>query len=81
MTRARNKIGRVDTEGELGVRWLTTGQVAKRLGVAMQTVSKWIDSGRLLGIRLPGSKDRRVHPSALEAFEREWGFDRARGKK
>lgn len=81
MSRARNKIGRVDTEGELGVRWLTTGQVAKRLGVAMQTVSKWIDSGRLLGIRLPGSKDRRVHPSALEAFEREWGFDRARGKK
>ena len=81
MSRARNKIGRVDTEGELGVRWLTTGQVAKRLGVSMRTVSKWIDSGMLLGIRIPGSKDRRVHPSALEAFEREWGFDRARGKK
>lgn len=80
MSRARNKIGRVDTEGELGVRWLTTGEISKRLGVAMRTVSKWIDEGRLVGIRLPGSRDRRVHPSALEAFEREWGFDRARGK-
>lgn len=80
MSRARNKIGRVDTEGELGVRWLTTGEISKRLGVAMRTVAKWIDEGRLVGIRLPGSRDRRVHPSALEAFEREWGFDRARGK-
>jgi excisionase family DNA binding protein len=80
-SRARSRIGKVDDEGALGVRWLTTGDVAKRLGVAMRTVSKWIDEGRLVGIRLPGSRERRVHPSAMEAFEREWGFDRARGKR
>ena len=80
-SRARSRIGKVDVEGELGVRWLTTGDVAKRLGVAMRTVSKWIDEGRLVGIKLPGSRERRVHPSAMEAFEREWGFDRARGKR
>lgn len=81
MSRARNRIGRVDTEGELGVRWLTTGEISKRLGVSSRMVTKWIDEGRLIGIRLPGSRDRRVHPSALEAFEREYGFDRARGKR
>jgi hypothetical protein len=32
-------------------------------------------------MRLPGSRDRRVHPSALEQFERENGFDAARGKR
>ncbi len=68
-SRARSRIGKVDVEGQLGVRWLTTGDVAKRLGVAMRTVSKWIDEGRLIGIRLPGSRERRVHPSAMEAFE------------
>lgn len=81
MSRARNRIGRIETEGSVGVRLLTTGQVAKHLGVSTRIVSRWIDEGRMIGIRLPGSRDRRVHPSALEAFERENGFTRARGKK
>jgi excisionase family DNA binding protein len=79
-SKARSNIaGRPSAEGELGVKWLTTGQVAKRLGVSSTTVGKWIDSGRLTGIRLPGSKDRRVHPIALADFERRYGIDRARG--
>lgn len=68
-------------EGELYVKWLTTGQVAKRLGVSMRTVSKWIDAGVLRGIRIPLSKDRRVHPQALAEFEKLHGYDRARGKR
>ena len=65
----------------MNVKWLTTGQVASRLGVSMRTVSKWIDSGVLRGIRIPLSKDRRVHPQALAEFEKLHGYDRARGKR
>jgi excisionase family DNA binding protein len=38
----------------------TTGQVAKICKVAPRTVSKWFDSGRLKGYRIPGSQDRRI---------------------
>ncbi len=47
---------------------LTTGEVAKVCNVAARTVSKWIDSGRLEGYRIPGSKDRRVPVANLLAF-------------
>ena len=46
----------------------TTGQVAKVCRVAARTVSKWIDSGELVGYRVPGSKDRRVYRDDLIAF-------------
>lgn len=49
---------------------LTTGEVAKRCHVAMRTVSKWIDSGRLKGYRLPGSQDRRIPRQNLVDFLR-----------
>jgi excisionase family DNA binding protein len=39
---------------------LTTGQIAKHCDVAPRTVSKWFDSGRLHGYRIPGSPDRRI---------------------
>jgi excisionase family DNA binding protein len=39
---------------------LTTGLIAKILGVAPRTVSKMVDSGHLPGYRLDGSDDRRV---------------------
>jgi two-component system, OmpR family, response regulator RpaA len=38
----------------------TTGEVAKLVGVAPRTVSKWFDSGRLRGHRIPASNDRRI---------------------
>jgi excisionase family DNA binding protein len=49
----------------------TTGEIAKICGVAPRTVSKWFDSGRLKGYRIPGSKDRRVTVADLDAFARE----------
>ncbi len=47
---------------------LTTGDVAKICNVAPRTVSKWFDSGRLKGYRIPGSKDRRIPLAELVRF-------------
>ena len=46
----------------------TTGQVAKICKVAPRTVSKWFDSGRLKGYRIPGSQDRRIPRDYLIKF-------------
>jgi len=46
----------------------TTGQVAKICKVAQRTVSKWFDSGRLKGYRIPGSQDRRIPKRDLIDF-------------
>ena len=52
----------------------TTGQVAKICKVAPRTVSKWFDSGRLRGYRIPGSQDRRIPREHLIRFLREHGM-------
>jgi excisionase family DNA binding protein len=64
----------------------TTGQVAKICKVAPRTVSKWFDSGRLHGYRIPGSQDRRIPREHLIRFLKEHGMplgeleDEAMGK-
>ena len=52
----------------------TTGQVAKICKVAPRTVSKWFDSGRLKGYRIPGSQDRRIPREYLVAFLKDHGM-------
>jgi len=52
----------------------TTGQVAKICKVAPRTVSKWFDSGRLKGYRIPGSQDRRIPRDFLIKFLKEHGM-------
>jgi two-component system, OmpR family, response regulator RpaA len=52
----------------------TTGQVAKICKVAPRTVSKWFDSGRLKGYRIPGSQDRRIPREQLIRFLKEYGM-------
>ncbi len=47
---------------------LTTGQVAQICRVAPRTVTKWFDSGKLNGYRIPGSRDRRIPTSELISF-------------
>jgi len=65
---------------------LTTGEVAKICNVAPRTVSKWFDSGRLRGYRIPGSQDRRIPREHLIRFLKEHGMplgeleDEAMGK-
>lgn len=53
---------------------LTTGDLARALMVAPRTVTKWIDSGRLPGWRLPGSLDRRVLARDAARFAAEAGM-------
>ena len=52
----------------------TTGQVAKICKVAPRTVSKWFDSGRLKGYRIPRSQDRRIPREQLIRFLKEHGM-------
>jgi excisionase family DNA binding protein len=53
---------------------LTTGQVAEICNVAPRTVTKWFDSGRLKGYRIPGSRDRRIPRSELKKFMQEYNI-------
>ena len=50
---------------------LTTGEVAKICCVAPRTVSKWFDTGRLRGYRIPGSRDRRIPLMQLIRFMKD----------
>lgn len=52
----------------------TTGDVARICSVAPRTATKWIDSGKLKGYRIPGSKDRRIPRENLEEFLVENGM-------
>lgn len=56
-----------------GTVW-STGQIAAMAKCAARTVSKWIDSGKLHGYRIPHSKDRRVTSEDLIAFFRDNGI-------
>ncbi len=47
---------------------LTTGDVARACHVAPRTVSKWFDSGKLAGYRIPGGGDRRILAEDLLSF-------------
>src|SRR6516164_6321384 len=49
----------------------TTGQVAKICQVAPRTVSKWFDTHKLKGYRIPGSQDRRIPRDSLIRFLKE----------
>jgi len=53
---------------------LTTGEVARLCGVAPRTVSKWFDSGKLRGFKIPGSRDRRIPRESLVRFMRAHGI-------
>ena len=53
---------------------LTTGKISKYLGIAPRTVSKWVDSGVLKGMRLPGSQDCRIMFDDFVVFCRSHGY-------
>jgi excisionase family DNA binding protein len=53
---------------------MTTGEVARICHVAPRTVSKWFDSGKLRGYRIPGSRDRRIPIQQLVQFMRAHGM-------
>jgi excisionase family DNA binding protein len=47
---------------------LTTGEVARLLGININTVIKWFDKGDIDGFRLPGSAERRIPLTGLVRF-------------
>jgi excisionase family DNA binding protein len=49
---------------------LSTMEVARMLGVAVSSVSKWIDTGKLIAGRTPGGH-RRIEPDNLIRFLRQ----------
>ena len=50
----------------------TTGDVARICQITKRTVIQWIDSGKLQGYRIPGSKHRRVAAGSLQRFLRTY---------
>jgi excisionase family DNA binding protein len=69
-----NQLGRFSMRNAALKDVLTTGEVAQICHVAPRTVSKWVDTGKLRGYRIPGSRDRRVPRSHLLAFMRAHGM-------
>lgn len=51
-----------------GPNLLSTGEVARICQTSPRTVTKWFDSGKLRGYRLPGSQDRRIPREQLIRF-------------
>lgn len=48
--------------------WLTTGEAALTLGVSIDTVKRYLATGRLEGITLP-SGHRRITRASVEALK------------
>jgi len=55
------------------LRYLTTGEVARRCQVSVGTVKNWIEAGRLEAFRTPG-RHFRIRTSALRRFQNAFGF-------
>lgn len=55
------------------MRYLTTGEVARRCQVSVGTVKNWIEAGQLAAFRTPG-RHFRVESSALRRFQIAFGF-------
>src|SRR5271156_4652321 len=73
-SKVRHNPNQRERFGEPEMKVFTTGQVAKICKVAPRTVSKWFDSGRLRGYRIPGSQDRRIPREYLIKFLKEHGM-------
>jgi excisionase family DNA binding protein len=63
------------------IRSYSTNEIAKRLGVSLQTVQRWVDSGRLKAWKTPGGHRRIDAHSAELLFEEQQLTLRAHGPK
>tara|TARA_Y100000310_G_scaffold300321_1_gene335917 strand:+ start:3001 stop:3624 length:624 start_codon:yes stop_codon:yes gene_type:complete len=71
MSKVSGKRRKVD----FAKRTFTTGDVAIVCSVSLRAVSRWFDSGRLQGYRIPGSRDRRIPREHLIRFLRQHGLE------
>jgi excisionase family DNA binding protein len=51
-------------------KWLTTAEVAERLGLKQTTISAWFRSGKLPGHKLPGHAGWRINELELDRWMR-----------
>jgi excisionase family DNA binding protein len=51
--------------------WYTADEIAQRLRVDINTVRRWLRTGRLVGIRLSGKAGWRVRESEVNRFIEE----------
>jgi excisionase family DNA binding protein len=58
---------------EVLMRYLTTGEVARRCQVSVGTVKNWIEAGKLEAFRTPG-RHFRIRASELRRFQAAFGF-------
>lgn len=79
MSKARSRL-RAPVECPHAAKWLGTTQIALALGCSPKWVANLIDRGTLVGMRMPNSKHRRVHPAVLEEFMQRHGYHRATGR-
>jgi len=45
--------------------WLTAADVARKLGVEVSTVTRWVRTGKLEAITLPSGRHR-IHPDEVD---------------
>lgn len=57
---------------------MTTGEIARRCGVSLPTVKKWIREGRLQAFRTPGGHYR-VRAGAFREFAERMGLEPEHG--
>src|SRR5260370_39757161 len=55
------------------MRYLTTGEVARKCQVSLGTVKNWIEAGQLEAFRTPGGHFR-IRASVLKRFQAAFGF-------
>jgi excisionase family DNA binding protein len=78
--KARNRLMHpLDKPCDRVTKWLTTREVAARIGISLNHAARLIDKGVIPGVRIPESRHRRVHPDMLEEFEKQHGYKKARG--
>ena len=50
---------------------LKCSEVAERYDVSVETVWRWVRTGRLQAVKLPGTRLYRIMPESLEEFEQK----------
>lgn len=57
----------------MGIKFVTTTEIANECGVTRTTVLRWIEKGYIKGTKLPSGWNR-ILREELERFKNQWGF-------
>ena len=62
------------TKNVSGLKFFSTGHIAKICGVSIATVNLWLDAGEMEFFLMPGTAERRVPRKNLIAFLKKYGI-------